>query len=126
VWVKRLAVALVFYPLLLLMSVYGGWLVAWAELGHRPDPVFDDPALAGWVVNAAIVAAAMLMMAAWPLFIVYLALVGVWFYRTLAPGSAPPRKFAVLAAAVLPWATAFLVLDADPGDVLKWAGLEPP
>src|SRR4051812_38664458 len=87
VWVKRLVLALAFYPLLLLLCVYGGWLIAWAHLGHRPDPVFDDPMLIDKTVNAAIVPAAMLTLLAWPMFIAYLALVGVVFYGSLTPGN---------------------------------------
>lgn len=125
-WVKRLTVALAFYPLLLLLGVYGAWLVAWAHLGRQPDPILDGAATADGVLGAAIVPAAMLTLAAWPMFVAYLALVGIVFYRSLTPGNPAARKLAVAALAVLPWAVAFVLLNADPGEILKWSGLTPP
>ena len=125
-WSKRLAVALVFWPLLLLASVYVAWLFAWAQLGHRPEPGWDDPGSAGWLVSTAIVTATVLMSAAWVMFILHLALVGAAFYPLLTPDNPHWRRIAVLAAAVLPWAAAFVLLNADPGNVMKWAGLTPP
>src|SRR4051794_33928422 len=126
VWGRLLAVVLAFFPLLLLLSVYGGWVVAWVAIGHRPGFIFDDPEDAGSAVRVAIVSAQVLLAAAWPLFIVHVALVGMMFYNHLTPGNPTRRKVAVLVAAVLPWAAAFLLFNVDPGDVLKWAGLTPP
>jgi hypothetical protein len=125
-WARRLAVLLAFFPLLLLASVYGGWLAAWAAIGHRPDSVLDDPASLGPLVNAAIMPAQLLVPAAWLVFVIHVAAVGAVFYPSLAPGGPRRRKFAVLAAAVAPWAAAFLLLNADPGQVIKWAQLTPP
>src|SRR5439155_16695139 len=125
-WLKRLAAALALYPLLLLLAVYGGWLAAWVHLGHRPRPALDDPRFGDAALGAAVVPAAMLLLAAWPVFIVYLALVGVVFYRSLTPGNPATRRLAILVGAVLPWALAFVLLNADPGNVLKWSALAPP
>jgi hypothetical protein len=126
VWARRLSVVLAFFPLLLLASVYGGWLAAWAVIGHRPDPIFDPLASLGPAVNAVIMPAQLLLAAAWLVFVVHAALVGSVFHKSLVPGSPRRRKFAVLAAAVLPWAAAFVLLNVDPGQVLKWAELTPP
>ena len=117
-WARRLAVALTFFPLLMVASVYGGWLIAWAALGHRPVQGFDDPQYAGWRVYLAVMPAEILTAVAW--------LVCVAFYHSLTPGNPTGRKLAVLAAAVLPWAAAFVLLNADPGGVMKWAGVTPP
>ena len=125
VWAKRLAVALFFCPLLLLVSVYGAWLIAWAAIGHRPRAFHDDPADAGWAVRAGMVPATILVSAAWVLFVLHLAVVGAAFYPSLTPGNPLRRRAAILAAAVLPWAAAFVLLNADPGEVMKWAGLTP-
>lgn len=42
-WLVRLANATALYPLFLLGSLYGQWLVSWWILGHRPRPSLDDP-----------------------------------------------------------------------------------
>lgn len=39
-WVSLIAFA---YPLLLLGSILGCWLAAWAMLGRMPQPALDDP-----------------------------------------------------------------------------------
>lgn len=49
-----------FYPVLVLLSVYVSWLVAWISLGHLPRPSLDDPSsidgLMDWVYPASILA----------------------------------------------------------------------
>lgn len=42
-----------FYPLLLLGSFYGTWLVAWINLGQMPRPSLDDPKSIGISVDIA-------------------------------------------------------------------------
>ncbi len=39
------------YPLLLVASFYGCWLVAYMTLGHPPRPSLDDPKSIGGVMN---------------------------------------------------------------------------
>jgi hypothetical protein len=124
VWMRRFAALLVLFPVLLLACVYGGWLVAWASLGRRPDPVGDNPAYVDWPAYAA--AVELMTAVAWVVFVVHLALVGAAFYPSLTPGNPAWKKAAVLAAAVAPWAAAFVLLNADPGAVMKGAGGEPP
>jgi hypothetical protein len=34
-------------PLMILALLYGHWLLAWAMLGHRPQPSLNDP----WRIN---------------------------------------------------------------------------
>lgn len=123
-WVRRLAVVLACYPPLLLACLYGGWLIAWAHLGHCPDWVWDNPHDA--FTRAALMPAEALLVAAWPALFLYLALVGAAFYRFLTPDSPLWRKAGIAGAAIIPWAAAFILLNLDPGDVVKWSGLTPP
>lgn len=39
------------YPVWLLSSFYLVWLVAWFQLGHRPQPMLDDPKSIGGAMN---------------------------------------------------------------------------
>lgn len=39
------------YPLALISSLYGTWLIAWWELGHMPRPSIDDPASIGGLMT---------------------------------------------------------------------------
>jgi len=43
IWLRRTAIALLFSPLLTLVTFYGEWLLAWYSLGHRPISSLDDP-----------------------------------------------------------------------------------
>ena len=42
-WLLPVCVVTWVYPCLLVTSLYGTWLVAWAVLGHQPVPSIDDP-----------------------------------------------------------------------------------
>jgi len=127
-WIWRLVIGLAFYPALLLVFTYGTWLVAWGKLGHRPQPGTDGDA---WQMGAVVACAARVLeaifIAAWPAFVVYAALAGAIYYRSLGAGGASRLKLiAVVAMTVAPWAAGFLVLETDPGGVLQWLGLEAP
>ena len=104
------------YPLFILASLYGQWLLSWWILGHRPVPSLDDPkSIDG---------------ASWMHLITYLALGGfvpagcgarvfntfyainrrLWRFRLV-------RHIAVIGAL---WLGTFLSLRWDPGHVLYW------
>ena len=39
------------YPVWLFLSFYIVWLIGWAELGHRPRPMLDDPKSIGLITS---------------------------------------------------------------------------
>jgi hypothetical protein len=123
---KRVAIVLASYPLLLSLVVYGAWFNAWATIGHPPRAGADNPGRMGDVVKTAIHVADWFIVLSWPTFLAYGVCVGLLYYQSLVPGSSMRGKLLPLLIAVAPWAAAFLLLNADPGDVVKWAGLTPP
>jgi hypothetical protein len=123
VWVKRLAVALAFYPLLLLLAVYGGWLLAWAHMGHRPRPFIDDPRFGDAVLVATAAPVVTVYFAAGPVLLLHWALVAAVSFRPSTPDNPLARKVAIAGGAILLWAVAFLLLTADPGGVVRWWGV---
>ncbi len=50
-----------FYPGLLILSLYGTWLMAWLTLGHMPRPSLDDPKRIGLGVDIAYLLAGLLL-----------------------------------------------------------------
>ncbi len=102
------------YPLLLVGSLYGTWLVAWYSLGHRPRPSLDDPKSIGPAVDVC-----------YPLFSLLLvgfpaALLFGLFYQLLAAGRPWPLKtfFALLTIGI--WSMTIVFLRWDPWLVAEW------
>ncbi len=42
-WIVYLAYAVLVYPIVPLLALYGEWGLAWFHLGHQPLPSADDP-----------------------------------------------------------------------------------
>lgn len=104
------------YPLLVLGSVYGQWLLSWWLLGHQPRITLDDPkSIAGASWMHYITATALM---AW----LPLAFVGILANAQHLFVRRPswPRAGLRLAIIVTLWLGAFLLLRADPGDVMTW------
>ena len=115
-WLAFFAHATAAYPLLLLGSLYGEWLLSWWVLGHRPRPSLDDPKS----IDATI----------WMHIVTYLALRGfapagcvavvlntLYAINHRVRGSRLLVRVAVIAAL---WLGTFALLRWDPGLVLFW------
>lgn len=53
-----------FHPVLVVLSVYVSWFVAWACLGHKPRPSLDDPTLIGGAMDLAYLVSALALLSA--------------------------------------------------------------
>jgi hypothetical protein len=115
-WLDVLANATAFYPLLVCASLYGFWCTAWWQLGHPPRPSWDDPkdvAGTAWLHELSELLLAGLLPG-------FLALVVVQVARVLRDHRQPWRALGRAAVGCAVWAGAFVLLAADPGDVLLW------
>jgi hypothetical protein len=111
-----MALACTAYPLLLLASLYGQWLLSWVVLGHRPQPSMDDPKYidgASWMGYITTIAFIGLIPAG--IMALVLNVVHIAYHRLSAMG--------VLRRALLLfmlWGGAILLLRWDPGLVVYW------
>jgi hypothetical protein len=104
------------YPLLLLGSLYGQWLLSWWVIGHRPQPMVDDPK---WIdgANEMMLVTFCAMMGFVPAGLGALAL-NVWYVvRRRLRGS--PLLVRIIVIAVL-WLGTVVLLLCDPASVLEW------
>ena len=104
------------YPLFLLASLYGQWLLSWYVLGHQPQPSLDDPKSidgASWMHGITYIA----IMGFLPAAGVALALNILYAVdRRLRWVGLAIRAVSLLAL----WVGTFVVLNVDPGMVLYW------
>jgi hypothetical protein len=109
------------YPLVLVGSFYGTWLIAWCELGHMPIPSVDDPNSIGGVTSVFVglpILVAMLipgMLALGFVFLFYLRPNGNEQYSY-------PRWWLMLTSYVLLWFVTFWIIRWDPLGVFEWYG----
>ncbi len=109
------------YPVLLLASLYATWLTAWCALGHRPRPSLDDPKFISSVVDVPHFLTWLLLTGFLPALLICLALVLAECARSLPLGKdRAARVAALIGVPTLLWASAFVVLRQDPGQVLYW------
>jgi hypothetical protein len=110
-----------FYPIALLLSLYGTWLTAWHNLGHRPRIYFDDPKLISISVNIAHSATWILLGQFFPAAKVSLFVILIAVCRLFAGRSRPTLvSVFLLLLPFLAWASCVLLIRCDPGDVFYW------
>ena len=104
------------YPLFLLASLYGQWLLSWYVLGHQPQPSLDDPASidgASWMSGITFVA----IMGFLPAAGVALALNILYAVDSRLRGvRLMVRAFTLLAL----WVGTMVLIRVDPGFVVYW------
>jgi hypothetical protein len=113
------AVAWVFstYPVVIVLSLYITWALAWLSLGHIPRPSQDDPKHINSLVSCFHVATVLLLLGSYVALpvnaLVILLEVG---HRVLQ------RRWNVLlvAASVLSWLCLFFIMLYDPGKIAYW------
>lgn len=115
-WLQRGADAILFYPVLVLLVLYGEWLLAWSVLGHPPVPSWNDPkfnAGSSWLhgLTGVVLFGALPALCA-----------SVVFYPIVGILPEPsPRRIALRALTVVgSWGPLFGLLWWDPGRVLAW------
>jgi hypothetical protein len=67
--VPRLAHLTLLYPFLIAGGIVVEWLVAWAVLGHRPEPMVNDPKGIAGVQSIHFVVQSLLILGALPAFV---------------------------------------------------------
>lgn len=115
-WLRRAADAILLYPVLVVLFLYGEWLLAWSVLGHPPVPSWNDPKFivgSSWMHGVT----SLVLFGALPALsvsVVFYPIVGM-FPR------ASPRRLAVRVLTVAAsWGALFVLLRWDPGRVLEW------
>ena len=104
------------YPLALLASLYGQWLLSWALLGHRPRPSLDDPKSIDGALPLRLLTEILMLG-----FLPMLPVAGVLqVFTPIWHQSGWPRYAGGVAAVLLAWVGTVLWLLADPGRVLYW------
>jgi len=113
--INVIAVASLFYPLLLAGSLYAEWLWAWSLLSHKPVPSMDDPKFISGNGMHGIVG--LLFLGAAPAIVV-----AVVFNTLHAILNRASRRDLVVRGALLAflWAGLLMLLRADPGRVAEW------
>ena len=113
---RRFAVASLLWPVLVVVLLYGEWLIATWSLGHVPRPSMDDPkdiAGSSWmgpITGLAILGAVPAALAALVL-------------NTIAIELHQPtirRGLLRLGAVMMSWAVLVALVYWDPGHVLMW------
>jgi hypothetical protein len=105
------------YPVLLVASFYLTWLLAWAELGHRPVASADDPSGISMFVDMAYLIPG-LSLILFPLAMTWGINATVWF-GAIRRWSTPSILLSV-GFLLCVWIIAFAVLRWDPLCVLDW------
>ena len=119
-WQRIVVTAFWIYPLLLPASFNAAWLAAWAFLGYRPHPRFNDPWQINWVVSLlgylAVAMFVSLLFLFGPAFIIGGILQEKWSRARERTGKYP---FTGLELAAL-YIACLLVWLWDPFGALKW------
>ena len=121
-WSRAIRLAWViayFYPLHLLIAMYGSWLGAWMTLGHMPRPMLDDPKSIGGLMPFVIHGPEVLLVAlpvATPLglaasFFLLGRRRGVWSIVS---------RFLLAVLYITMCVVAIMILRSDPGRVVEW------
>jgi hypothetical protein len=104
------------YPLFMLGSLYGQWLLSWYMLGHRPLPSMDDPKFidgASWMGPLTGVA----ILGFFPVGCAAIVLNVLYIVRARLDGA---RLFYRILALVMLWPGTLFVLRFDPARVILW------
>jgi len=114
-WSGFAAVLPALYPLVLVGSVYGAWVMAWIALGHPPRAWRDDP----WNIAAAVNAAYMFSM------VIILGLPlgaggSIFAHLLLMIRWRWPARIAATILVMAVWVSMYLLLQWDPLEVVKW------
>lgn len=116
-WLLPVCVVTWVYPCLLVTSLYGTWLVAWAVLGHQPVPSIDDPKYISPIVSAPYFASAIVLMGFPPAFLLGLILAVVF-------GISRRLRWTVICAMELGlaalWFATIAFVRWDPLRVMEW------
>ena len=108
------------YPVLVVVSFYLTWFVAWAVLGHMPRPNLDDPKYIGLLVDIPYCVCTLLLMGVPGVMPLSALMAPIALARQAAPGARLARGLIALSALILLWAAALWFLHADPWDVVTW------
>ncbi|MDE0864736.1 MAG: hypothetical protein OSA98_13180 [Rubripirellula sp.] len=101
------------YPVLVLVSLYGTWLLAWVALGSIPVPMRDDPKGISMITLPYIMTNVLLMVA--PVGCIA-GVLGQFLYH----GRTMMFRFLHAGGVALLWFGSFSLVGWDPGRVVEW------
>ena len=109
------------YPIALVGSFYGTWLIAWCELGHMPRPNVNDPYYISPLTSVFVYLTLLVAM-----LIPGMLALGFVFLFYLRPKGNEQYSFRkwwlMFASYVLLWFIAFWIIRWDPLGVVEWHG----
>jgi hypothetical protein len=106
------------YPVILLISLYSTWLLAWLSVGHQPRPYQDDPKYVNWLVTLFYSKTLLLLMGCY----VALLLNGIIVLIEVVQ-KVRRRQWDFVLLVIVPvvlWLCLFLLIDRDPGKIGVW------
>jgi len=116
--VRKLAVANLLYPFLLVAAFYATWLAGRYELGHWPRPFFDDPGQIGGFVAVFDYATTFLLLAGLPAVCLSHAVAAALLFGK--PEYRTRRAVLVEVLALVSLGVLFLFVRWDPQRVIEW------
>jgi hypothetical protein len=108
------------YPAILVLILFGSWVVAWAVLGRQPNPYSDDPRT---VTHLFAISHNIFFVMGVLFFPVGLAILPLVVLQLVNSFIRTPRRSIVFAfVPLLLWLLALVVLVCDPGSAVNWLG----
>lgn len=115
---RKLAVANLLYPFLVVAAFYATWVAGRHELGHWPRPNFDDPSQIGGVAPVFDYVTTFLLLAGFPALCVSHVVAAALLFGK--PEYRTRRAVLVEVLALMSLALLFLFPRWDPQRVIKW------
>jgi hypothetical protein len=116
-WLARLALASLFYPIIVALCTYGGWSIAWITLGRQPIPSIDDPIHINRFLKVVHVITIIVLVGSVPAALTSFALTAMHVDINRASLRSLIVRFAWL---ILTWSGLWALSWWEPGNVLDW------
>jgi hypothetical protein len=119
-WSALLSLVLPLYPVLVIVALYGTWILAAIAIGHVPQVSIDDPSEIA-AIQLPYKLTDFLLGGIIPMFVLNALLLGGRLLYDLIMLSKPSRSgLRILAIAVALWTFNILILVGSPFNVLYW------
>jgi hypothetical protein len=119
-WSAMLSLVLPLYPVLVIVALYGTWILAWIAIGHVPQASLDQPDNIA-AIRLPYRLTDLLLSGVIPVFVINALLLGArLLYDLLMLGKPSRSGLRILAIAIAIWTFSILILLGAPFNVLYW------